>query len=664
MLFGLSKQAPMDTRMSTSKMCDVLKFSLRAISDECEATDTDFSSSWQEGPSRDSPGFKKLIDGVVYSRSFILSYELVLLALLLVFTILHWGSRFRRWSHRKGAARRKLNGDREGQGVGTTRVQEASEALEQAGSQASSSSTTLKGTPNSPKALSIEGGEHEQTPLLAKPGNDRSQPWLSSTTFRIRAFLLYQPRPVPYINKYLPSNGTTMIILAFIALQVFYSLWKVPLSLQMLFIFADRTSLVFVANLPLLYLFAAKNQPLKLLTGYSYESLNIFHRRLGEMMCLFALLHSVGMIGVWYTVLRSAGFTLARFLLSKIILLGIGAFVAYETLYFTSLGSFRQRWYELFLGIHVAVQVIALVLLWFHHTTSRPYVAATLTIFLIDRLVYRMGLKVETGEASLEVARDPKTVILHTSIPLSEKPYSFRHFAGRRITNGWKATDHIFLTVPALSRKHIIQAHPFTIASTPSFPGDPECYLKLIIRAQDGFSNDLLNYAKGHDKATIRIDGPYGSQTAVRLLKDNETSIIIAGGSGIAVTWPLVWSVIRDCRRQDVEGQAYLKRILFVWVVRDRSHFAWLETRSLARLSLEGVDIIVPPPTENHGHPSIDRIVTDWLKKEEYPMGQDGSKIGVVCSGPDGMNRAVTNMCASWLRDGRDVGVEVEKFGW
>ena len=654
----------MYNQTSGPEIYDALKFSLRATVEMVEADGPALAATWQDGPSRDSPGFRKLIDGVVYSRRFILSYELVLLGFVLVFTILHWGSRFRRWRRKGLASRSNKHGDQNVQEEATTRAQEVPDVIGETNSGSSSSSTTLRGTLCSPKARSIDASANEHTPLVVKPKATRSRSWLSYLVCQTRAFLVYQPRTIPYIKKNLPSNSTTISVLAFIALEAFYSLWNVPLSLPMLFVFADRTSLVFVANLPLLYLFAAKNQPLKFLTGYSYESLNIFHRRLGEVMCFLALLHSIGMIGVWYTILRPVGFSLARFLLSKIILLGVGALVAYEVLYFTSLGSFRQRSYELFLGVHVILQVTALVLLWFHHTTSRPYVAVALTIFLIDRLVYRMGLKVVSGQASLDVTRDEKTVIIKTSIPISDKRHSFRLFASRRITDGWKATDHIFLTVPALSREHIIQAHPFTIASTPPFPGDPDCYLKLIIRAQDGFSGDLLKYAKGHSAATVRIDGPYGSQTAVRLLKDSETSIIVAGGSGIAITWPLVWSVIRDCRRWDLEDQPYLKRVLFVWVVRERSHYSWLEHLSIARLSLEGVTVIVPPATEDHGHPSIAEIVTNWLEKRERPMGQDGSKIGVVCSGPDGMNRAVTNMCSSWLRNGRDVSVEIEKFGW
>lgn len=651
----------MDTYISKSEIYAVLKFSLRS---NPQVKNAAFSSSGVE----ESPGFRKLIEGVLYSRRFVLSYQLVLLGLLLVFTVLQWGGRLMAG---RGAGERRYKSEEatttDVQDAISTDIHETPDLFEESGSGASSSSATLRGTPRSPKTLSIDNPKNERTPLLVKPKGAISPSWISVIIYQTRAFLVYQPRPIPYVNKILPSNSTTLAVLAFVALQVFYSLWNVPLSLPMLFIFADRASLIFVANLPLLYLFAAKNQPLKVLTGYSYESLNILHRRLGEVMCLLALLHSVGMIGVWYTILRPAGFTLARFLLGKIILLGIGALVAYETLYFTSLGSFRERWYELFLGMHITLQVIALVLLWFHHQTSRPYVAAALAIFLIDRLVYRIVLKSEKVRASLEVQKDQQTVVLRVIVPLSEKHHTFRSLASKGISSGWKATEHVFLTVPSLSHKHIMQAHPFTIASEAPSDGDKYGDLKLIVRAQDGFSSDLLKYARGHATAVVRIDGPYGSQTAVRMLKDSDLSIVVAGGSGIAVTWPLVWSILHDPSIRDLEhsgSSPLMQRVLFIWVVRHRSNLGWLEDRDLEKLKAEGVDVIIPPPTAECGHPPVERIARDWLIGHELSRYQDQAKIGVVCSGPDGMNRAVTNMCSSWLRERRNVSVEIEKFGW
>lgn len=607
---------------------------------------------------RDSPGLRKLIQGILFSRRFILSYQLVILSVLLVFTVVHWGKKGGRWKKRQAAIKRSW--------VGTSSYKDGSNVpqMDESHGSSSSSSSTLEGTASPPQPLKVDPVQNERSPLLGSPDVTTRK---ASIWKVFRAWMVYQPRPIPVIYKTLPSNATTLAVLALVGINVFYTLYKVPFSVPMLFVFADRTGLVFVANLPLLYLLAAKNQPVKLLTGYSYESLNIFHRRLGEMMCLLALLHGVGMLGVWYTLLRPAGLGLARFLLSKIILLGIGAFVAYEALYFTSLGSFRQRWYELFLGLHIVLQVAALILLWFHHSNSRVYVGIALAIFLIDRLVYRFTLKTKTMRASVELKEDKTSVTLHADVPLVSSGSLLRRVFGLDITNGWKATEHVFLTVPSLARKHIIQAHPFTIASRAPMPGDMEASLDLIIRAQDGFSSDLVRHAKSHSTVSVRLDGPYGSQNAVDMLQDSDFSIVVAGGSGIAVAWPLIWSVLDRQKVKDLEtsaGARFTQRICLIWVIHERSHLSWIRTEQMDELKARGVDIMIPEPTNEKGRPNVGDIVESWItKRDDVHRGAQAS-FGVVCSGPDGMNRAVRNTCSSLLRNGYDVRVEIEKFGW
>ena len=653
----------MDPKALPSEVQILLRNALRAPSVSSFASaplhSTDKDGFAPEGDKR----FKKLIDGIHFSQKFILSYQLVLIGLLFLFTALHWGSRLRASRRRRYAAKGRYEGDKTT--VGNAADGKGAVVIESVSRGSSSSSSTLQEDLD-PKYQDSERRLDEQSLLLPTASSTKIPPRGWTMTNKIRAWLVYQPRPIPIINKTLPSNGTTLVVLAFIGLQIFYTFFKTSLSLSMLFVFADRTSLVFVANLPLLYFFAAKNQPIKLLTGYSYESLNIFHRRLGEVMCLLALLHSGGMIGVWYTVLQPAGITLIKFLLIKMILLGIGAFVAYEMLYFTSLGSFRQRWYELFLGVHVVLQVAALVLVWFHHRRSRWYVGVALAIFLIDRLVYRISVKPTTMRASLELQDDKKTVILRAPVPTQQKHKWVKSILGAGITTGWKATEHVFLTVPSLARKHIIQAHPFTIASKAPTTDEKEANMELIIRAQDGFSGDLVCYADCHDTVAIRLDGPYGSQTAVELLQDSEHAVIVAGGSGIAVAWPLVWSVIDETGMQDLEhsiSPANRKKILFVWIIRERSHISWLGEERLEELRARGVTLMTPAPTSDHGHPNIANIIGEWINDVDDQSSRR-DKIGMVASGPDGMNRAVRNVCASLLREGRDVSVEVEKFGW
>jgi hypothetical protein len=402
-------------------------------------------------PQRD-PKREKLIDGLLYSRSFILTYHLVILGFVVILSVVHWSGKAIRWRKRRAALLRICGTDaasiEEVPRIETKSVQDYEGV-------SSSGSSTVEGTASPPQ----KDLEDEETPLL-HPGH--SPPSLHPRNVGIssmNAFLMYQPRPIPFLNKTLPANGTSIVILAFIGLNTFYTLFHIKFNVDELFVVADRFGLVFVANLSLLYILAAKNQPLKFLTGRSYESLKIFHRRLGELVCLEAFLHTSGMIAVWYTLIRPNGFGFIRFLLLPLILLGLGAFFSYEFLYFTSLASFRQRWYELFLGLHIVLQVAVLVLVFLHHKAGRPYVDIVLGIFLIDRLVYRLCIKSTTVRAYAKVMEDGETLTLSTTLALQRKP-GILSLVGRSIKSDWQPTDHVFATVPALGQEHIIQAPP------------------------------------------------------------------------------------------------------------------------------------------------------------------------------------------------------------
>ena len=585
---------------------------------------------------------------------------MVLDVILLIWAVVHWGGNARRaWKRRKfvrgghNELRRRTKG------------QDTVEEEESESSASSTFSCTLGSAVYLPYPKKWDCEEDE--PLLRQPSSHVHKSWLERQKNHIRSWLVYQPKPLPFINKTLPSNCTSLAVLILWAINIFFTFYKVPLSISQSLVFADRAGLMFVVNLPHLYFFSAKNQPIKLLTGYSYEACNILHRRLGEIMCLLALLHSVGMIVVWYTLLRSPTFTLARFLLSKIVLLGIGALVAYEALYFTSLGSFRRKWYELFLKLHVGLQVIGLILLWFHHHGARIHVDMALAIFIVDRFVYRMTLNTVSFKAAIHVEADKETVGIRVSIPLSSRHHDLRRMLGSTLIHSWKPTHHVFLTIPSLSREHVLQAHPFTIASRAPPPEATSTDLDLIIRAQAGFSADLLRYAQDHSNVTVRLDGPYGSQQAVDLLLDSELSVIVAGGSGIAVAYPLVWSILDSPQfPPDLEvsrtKKLSSKKILLVWIVQKASHISWIGESRLTELRAHGVELFIPPPTSDHGRPDIAGLVESWIVNQEGASMR--SRIGVVCSGPDGMNRAVRNRCSALLARGWDVDVEIEKFGW
>ncbi|KAF3016155.1 hypothetical protein E8E14_008999 [Neopestalotiopsis sp. 37M] len=530
----------------------------------------------------------------------------------------------------------------------------------------SSSSSSLRTGSRSPReAVKAENHDLERQPLLGRQLPTRAPLGIwRKITCRIRSWLMYQPRPIPIINRNLPSNGTTLFVLGYIGANIFHHLYGGSFKPEMEFVFADRAGCMFIVNMPLLYLLAAKNQPIKFLTGYSYEALNIFHRRVGEWMCFEALVHSLGMLldHLFFTVDWLKEGDIWFFLRHPLVLLGIGAFVSYELLFFTSLGSFRQRWYETFLALHVVLQIVALVFLYLHFWTARPYVLACLIIFLADRLIWRLGLKSTSLQADVRVLEDGNTLMLSANWDIFKtKRTLFCRVFGPSIIQGWRPMDHVFITAPSLGRTHRLQAHPFTIASAaPGVPskgdGNPfHAWLALLVRAQDGFTRDLLHYAQSNPTIKLRVDGPYGSTDALEMFLTSEVSVLIAGGSGIAVVFPLVWELVHKQDHIFPRRQIHL-----LWVVHSGSHRSWMPQDRIDDLKRAGVHVTIPPPTIEAGRPDVNSYVADLAERSS----QSGAEMGVVVSGPDAMNRTARNACASAVGRGHDVKLSVEKFGW
>ncbi|OAP63403.1 hypothetical protein AYL99_02630 [Fonsecaea erecta] len=518
-----SLTSSMDDAVLAEECLQVIRLSLKS-SDSLVGTLADTGGIPQ------SEHIRKIITAILWHRKFILTYYAWIIVAVAVTGTLRFYKR---------AAPRHKRRDRNDQRLNNHGFTAPS-------SSSSSSSGTLTGT--STPMQKEDGLDNEEVkPLLSESRPDsRRRPALLD---RLKSFLMFQPRPVPALtspSNTLPDNATTLAVTFFLAVNLFYLFYRVPLSLPWIFILADRAGLLFVVNLPVLYFLAAKNnQPIKYLTGCSYEGLNILHRRLGEWMTCFAVIHMCGMLTVWYTILRPFGFSMLRFLSSKVVFLGLCAVMSYYVIYLTSVGWFRQLYYEAFLVVHIIVQFTALVFLFFHYPTARPYVSAAFAVWAIDRLLWRMTLSSRKFIATLEAAPDGHTVLVHCEIPLDHRRSSFFGIQ-TSLHHGWRASQHVFLTIPSMGFKYRFQAHPFTVAS----PAPPENTaaikswpLQLTIRAIDGFSRSLLHYARHHQHCEIVLDGPYGSTSALAAANLADRVLFVAGGSGIAVTYPLSWAI-------------------------------------------------------------------------------------------------------------------------
>ncbi|KAG6835709.1 hypothetical protein H0H93_015457 [Arthromyces matolae] len=150
----------------------------------------------------------------------------------------------------------------------------------------------------------------------------------------------------------------------------------------------------------------------------------------------------------------------------------------------------------------------------------------------------------------------------------------------------WRPGQSMHLTIPGASSS-MFEAHPFTISTidTPRLvdvqdnendidgkdDGSSEEFesnlktLTFIIRVRSGFTRRLLSRAS--DKAPglqVFLDGPYGSPPSLRGFN---TVVLIAGGSGVTFTLPLLLDVIRHAK----EGTTDCTRLSFIWALRDNN---------------------------------------------------------------------------------------------
>jgi len=231
-------------------------------------------------------------NGIQFSRKFVVTYNILLCVLLLGFTVNH--------HVRKRAKQRRQQQNLSGANILENSSRSTINSADNSSSASSSREATL--TQTSPNG-SITGLD-ERKPLLLQTKNiERHGATLHR---RLQAIGEYQMPNI--LGTSMPKLSICLVIIGITVLNVFYSLYKIPFGgrkVLVVFYLMDRFGLVFVMNLPLLYLLAAKNCPLKAMTGWSYEQLNVFHRAVARIVILSAILHFALMIWIWMLALVS-----------------------------------------------------------------------------------------------------------------------------------------------------------------------------------------------------------------------------------------------------------------------------------------------------------------------------------------------------------------------
>lgn len=322
---------------------------------------------------------------------------------------------------------------------------------------------------------------------------------------------------------------------------------------------ANRSGGMAVTQIPWIFLFAGRNNILMWLTGWGFDTFNVFHRWIARMTVLHSLIHTVAyaMSAHKYNFLE-AGLDQPYFAW------GIAATVCCVALCIQAFYYFRHWKYELFLFLHIVLALFFLIGIWIHIDQFHwcEYVYASGAVWVFDRFMrlFRIWWSGLCLVGDFQIA-DEQQGIMRITIEYSKL---WEPFPGA----------HLYLYV--LNSKRVWENHPFTVYQSPEAVRDGK--LSLMVRAQQGKTRDIFNQIlkrrqeSGDYSSSIQfhclVEGPYGNSHPVHKY---DTCVIVAGGIGVTAAYSYAVSCLHQER---VMGR---QKIVFIWVLQTDEALKWFK---------------------------------------------------------------------------------------
>ncbi|QWU87494.1 hypothetical protein CA3LBN_001759 [Candidozyma haemuli] len=329
-----------------------------------------------------------------------------------------------------------------------------------------------------------------------------------------------------------------------------------PLVLQV----GNRSGSLATFALPVLILFAGRNNFLQFVTGWQYTRFVVFHRWVARVSFLVLMVH-VGtktMTLKYYQAYPSS-------LSETYLVWGTISTVCMGCLVFFSMYWLRRTRYELFLLTHYIFAILMIAGGWIHVKIKQleGFFIACVAVWAVNFVIRGLRLAIfGIQEATLELEAD------ETIRVICKRPHWWRPHPG----------SHAF--VHFLTPMSFWQSHPFTLVDEPVEEGTVGMYAKIKGGVTHGLYQQLLR-APGHSiNIKVMVEGPYFEKMPV---EDVERAVFIASGNGI----PGMYAGAKDLAINYPR-----KPVRLIWVIRDYISICWFYSE-LKQLELLNIDIII-----------------------------------------------------------------------
>ncbi|KAF7985874.1 hypothetical protein HWV62_43742 [Athelia sp. TMB] len=332
----------------------------------------------------------------------------------------------------------------------------------------------------------------------------------------------------------------------------------------------NRAGALAATQFPLITALGTKNNIIGYFTGMGYDKLNYLHRMTARVSFVLLWVHAASHIA------PAPG--ISAYLGELFIRAGILAITAFSTLMLVSLRPIRTASYEIFFYAHLVTVLIMLVGAYMHTAMMKLsyYIWPAFLIWALDR-VLRIVRLVAFNHSYFGFGSGSGTMDATTEL-LSD------HFVRVRMRRPahfhWSPGQTAYLIMPSVSTLPF-EAHPFTIASIDSpllSEGESEKELGasapywkelvFLIQARGGFTKRLRESALEGKPVKVFVDGPYGPSPD---LGKYDTSVLVAGGTGVSYTLPVLLDIVQRAR----EGTTNCTKVVFIWAMRDLSEWSF-----------------------------------------------------------------------------------------
>jgi hypothetical protein len=473
-------------------------------------------------------------------------------------------------------------------------------------------------------------------PRPASPANALSKALATATAiYREASYAQFTPNASRLLK--VPPVGNTVLIVGHLAWVILLEFMNNDIAgAQHFTSLAVRASWLAISQVPLLILLAGKNNLIGIVTGVSYERLNVIHRWTARIMLFLATLHVLFLHLAW----DEYGLRELEYATDSCITTGYPTYVLLIWMNLSTLAPFRTFSYEFFVFQHLITFFGFIVAVMFHLPTtalySRVYIYIPIALFLVDRGIRSIRFawnNARPGKATM-VALDGGVTKITVKCKAVTK---------------WGPGAHVLLSIPKFGPG---QSHPATIASIPSsHSGD----LVFILKSHKGFTGRLLKSATNSTASllpteaesssqnatsityTAFIDGPYGSSHSDFCSFD--TAVLIAGSTGTTFTLPILLDIASRAQTRRLP----VKRVIFLWIVKNTSWTSWTATEltsASAALLAAGIELSI------RIHVTCDTKFTTGEEDENKACGCECDKSAGPCccvsaEGPDSIGKVV-----------------------